>query len=160
MKRFNTFICLVALSTAFFGCSEDCDEPDIAAINALYFELDRGPDGFSEEALDEVFIVRIIPFSDPLVADTVFLQGNFPSGRGRFFINDEFPFVNTQSPYFTIYNYLVVDPTTSFGANIETIELEGEYDGDCGYNNIAKRFTYNGVEMDMGGSQEFFLITP
>jgi hypothetical protein len=151
---------LIGLTGLFFGCSEECDDPNIAAINALYFELDQSENGFTDEALDQIFIVRFVPFSEPLVADTVYLNGNYPSGRGRFFINDEFPFVNNQSPYFTIYGYQVVDPTTSYGGNIENIMLEGEYDGDCGYNNIAKQFTFNGEEVDMGGTQDFYLITP
>ncbi|MCH2216028.1 MAG: hypothetical protein MK086_12740 [Flavobacteriales bacterium] len=160
MKRLLSILIAPLLILNFVGCSEECDDPDVAAINALYFECDQGADGFSEEALNELFIVRFVPFSEPLVADTVFLNGDFPSGKGRFFINDQFPFVNGQSPYFTIYGYQVVDPTTGYVGNIENIELEGEYDGDCGYNNLAKKFTFNNEEVDLGGTQNFYLITP
>lgn len=149
----------IALILGFASCGKKCDEPDIQAINALYFELKQGgDDGFTDEALDEVYIVRFVPFSEPLVADTAYPNGNFPSGKGRFFINDEFPFINNQSPYFTVYGYLVVDPTTGYVGSIENIELVGEYDGDCGYNNIEKFFTFNGEEVDMGGTQDFYLI--
>ena len=54
----------------------------------------------------------------------------------------------------------MVDPTTGYVGNIENIELEGEYDGDCGYNNLAKKFTFNNEEVDLGGTQNFYLITP
>ncbi|MEM9052747.1 MAG: hypothetical protein AAGC47_11895 [Bacteroidota bacterium] len=160
MKNMLLSFTIFFLTGIFIGCSEECDDPDISAINALYFECDQGDDGFTQEGINELFVVRFVPFSEPLVADTVFLNGNFPSGPGRFFINDEFPFINTQSPYFTIYGYQVVDPTTGYVGTIENIELEGEYDGDCGYNNIAKKFTFNTEEVDMGGTQEFYLITP
>jgi len=163
LPRMKNFQCLPLVLISFVilsACSKKCDEPDIQAINALYFELDQSSEGFTQEALDQIFIVRFVPFSEPLVADTVFLNGNYPSGRGRLYINDEFPFVNNQSPYFTIYGYTIVDPTTSYGAVIENIELEGEYDGECDYNNISKRFTFNTDTVNMGGSQEFYLITP
>jgi len=160
MKNFNHLF-LAFLSIAIFSaCSKKCDEPDIQAINALYFELDQSSEGFTDEALDQIFIVRFVPFSEPLLADTVYLNGIYPSGRGRFYINDEFPFVNNQSPYFTIYGYIIEDPTTSYAAIVENIELEGEYDGDCGYNNISKQFTVNNDTLNMGGTQEYYLITP
>lgn len=163
LPRMKNFLCLTVIVSAaviFSACSKKCDDPDVQAINALYFELDQGPGGFTDEALDEIFIVRFVPFSEPLLSDTAFLEGNYPSGRGRFYINDEFPFVNRQSPYFTIYGYTIVDPTTSYGGVIENIELVGEYDGDCDYNNISKRFTFNNDSIDMGGTQDFYLVTP
>ncbi len=151
------FLFVIGLTVS---CSKECDEPDIQAINALYFELVEGEDGFTPEAIDQIYIVRFVPFSEPFVADTLFLEGNYPSGRGKFFINDVFPFVNSQSPYFTIYGYLIVDPTTGYVGNVENISLLGEYDGDCGYNNLEKNFTFNGEEVDMGGSQAFFPVSP
>jgi len=160
MKKIHRLSIVLMTIAICCACSKKCDEPDIQAINALYFELDQSSEGFTQEALDQIFIVRFVPFSEPLVADTVYLNGNYPSGRGRLYINDEFPFVNNQSPYFTIYGYTIVDPTTSYGGVIENIELEGEYDGDCGYNNISKRFTFNTDTINMGGTQEFYLVTP
>jgi len=158
--KFRRQILSLMLLLVFAACSKECDEPDIQAINALYFELkEGGDDGFSEKALDELYIVRFVPFSEPLVADTVYLQGNYPSGRGRLFINDEFPFINNQSPYYTIYGYLIIDPTTGYVGSVENIELKGEYDGDCGYNNLEKKFTFNGEEVDMGGTEDFYLVT-
>jgi len=160
MKKILSLSALLLLFGMASSCSKTCDDPDVQAINALYFELDQSSDGFTQEALDEIFIVRFVPFSEPLLADTVFLNGNYPSGRGRFYINDEFPFVNRQSPYFTVYGYQIVDPTTSYGGTVENISLVGEYDGDCEYNNISKRFTFNTDTVDMGGTQNFYLITP
>jgi hypothetical protein len=160
MKNFNFLLLIFAFLLIAVSCSEECDEPDIQAINALYFELDQSSEGFSAEAVDQIYMVRFVPFSEPLVADTVYLNGNYPSGKGRFYINDEFPFVNNQSPYFTIYGYMVVDPTTGYVGSIENIELKGEYDGDCNYNNLTKQFTFNGDTLDFGGSQEYYLITP
>lgn len=156
------FISLFSISWVLFlsACSEECDEPDIQAINALYFELKQGgEDGFTQEALDQLYVVRFVPFSDPLVADTTYLNGNYPEGEGRLFINDEFPFLNSQSPYFTVYGYMLIDPTTGYVGNIENIELKGEYDGDCGYNNLEKKFTFNGEEVDMGGSQDYYPVS-
>lgn len=157
----NFFSPFLVLGLFFLGaCSEECDEPDIQAINALYFELKQGgDDGFNEEELDQLYVVRFVPFSEPLVADTVYLEGNYPEGEGRLFINDEFPFLNSQSPYFTVYGYMLIDPTTGYVGNIENIELTGEYDGDCGYNNLEKKFTFNGEEVDMGGTQDYYLVT-
>jgi hypothetical protein len=160
MKNFSSLSVLLLAVAFFSACSKKCDEPDIQAINALYFELDQSSDGFTPEALDEIFIVRFVPFSEPLLADTVYLDGIYPSGSGRFYINDEFPFVNSQSPYYTIYGYIIVDPTTSYGGVVENISLEGEYDGDCDYDNIAKRFTFNTDTVDMGGTQDFYLVIP
>lgn len=160
MKKFFSLIIFLSAALFFCACSKKCDDPDVQAINSLYFELDQSADGFTPEALDEIFIVRFIPFSEPLLADTVYLNGNYPSGEGRFYINDDFPFVNNQSPYFTIYGYIIVDPTTSYGGVIENISLQGEYDGDCNYNNISKLFTFNTDTVDMGGTQDFYLVTP
>jgi hypothetical protein len=158
LRAFGLLLPILAIWMA--SCSEECDEPDIQEINALYFELKQGgDDGFTEKGLDEVFLVRFVPFSEPLVADTVFLQGNYPLGEARFLVNDEFPFTNNQSPYFTTYGYLIVDPTSGFVGSIENIELKGEYDGDCGYNNLEKKFTFNGEAQDMGGTTDYFLVT-
>src|SRR5690606_1861369 len=152
---------LLTLTVLTFGaCSEKCEEPDIQAINAIYFELQNGGEnGFSAEELDAVYFVRYIPFSEPLIADTLIPNGFFPEGEGRFLINDTYPFNNSQSPYFTVYGNLVVEPTTGYVANIENIELKGEYDGDCGYFNTKKRFTLNGDTIDVSGSQEFTPLT-
>lgn len=160
MKNFLSLTTLLLTLGLFSACSKNCEDPDVQAINALYFELDQSSDGFTSEALEEIFIVRFVPFSEPLLADTVFLNGNYPSGKGRFYINDDFPFVNNQSPYFTIYGYMIIDPTTSYGGVVENISLEGEYDGDCGYDNIVKRFTFNTDTVNMGGTQNFYLVTP
>jgi len=160
MKNSRFLLVILLFPLLIYSCSEKCDEPDIQSINALYFELDQSDEGFTEEAIDQIYVVRFVPFSEPLVADTVYLNGNYPSGSGRFYINDEFPFVNRQSPYFTIYGYMVIDPTTGYVGTVENIELKGEYDGDCNYDNLTKRFTFNGDSLDFGGSQEYYLITP
>lgn len=160
MKKFLCIAPVIMTFAFLVACSKKCDEPDIQAINALYFELDQSAEGFGQESLDEIFIVRFVPFSEPLLADTVFLNGNYPSGNGRFYINDEFPFVNRQSPYFTIYGYSIVDPVTGYGASIENIELEGEYDGECDYINVSKKFTFNSDTVDLGGSRAYYLVTP
>lgn len=159
MKK-SLYISLFLVAFAFSACTEECDEPDIQAINALYFELQNGGEnGFSPEELDAVFFVRFIPFSEPLIADTLYPNGLYPNGEGRFFINDTYPFTNDQSPYYTVYGYMVVEPTTGYVANIENIELGGEYDGDCGYNNTLKKFTVNNDTIDVSGSQAFFPLT-
>lgn len=159
MRKFISATLLFAVAL-LWSCTEECDEPDIQKINALYFELQQGgEDGFTEAELDSVYIVRFVPYSEPLVADTTYLYGLYPEGEGRFFINDDFPFLNYQSPYFPTYGYMVVEPTTGFVATIDNIELKGEYDGDCDYRNLEKRFTYNGEAHDYGGSQAYFPIT-
>lgn len=159
MKKRNFL--LVALSAlCFSACTEECDEPDIQAINALYFELQNGGEnGFTAEELDAVFFVRFIPFSEPLIADTLYTNGNYPEGEGKFLINDTYPFNNDESPYYTVYGYMVVEPTTGYVANIENIDLGGEYDGDCGYINTQKRYTINGDSVDVSGSQVFVPLT-
>lgn len=160
IKPTTQILVLISLLFGAASCSEKCDEPDIGMINALYFELKQGGEnGFSEEELDSIYIVRFVPFSEPLVADTAYIGGEYPAGEGKFYINNEYPFFNYQSPYFPTYGYMVVDPTTGFVGNIENIELTGQYDGDCGYRNLEKKFTYNGEEFDFGGTQAYFTIT-
>ncbi len=144
----------------FLGCAEECDEPNISEINSLRFQLDvGGVNGFFEGELQWVYIVRFVPFSDPLVADTLYLDGFFPEGEGKFMINDEFPFINTGSPYYPVYGYQVVDPSTEYVATIQNIKLRGEYTGDCDYINHEKSFTINGDTVDMAGSDEYYLIS-
>lgn len=163
---FYTRICMrVPLFTLFLsallqGCTEPCQEPDIQQINALYFELDQGPQGFSSESLEQIFIVRYVPFSEPLIADTTYPNGNFPEGSGRFFINDRFPFRNQESPYFTNFWYQIEDPLTGTVFTVSNIELNGLYTGDCEYINLAKRFVLNGDTLDRGGSQDFVVLSP
>ncbi len=143
-----------------FSCSPECEEPDIMDINSLKFQLDiDGENGFFSFELHHVYLVRFVPFSEPLVADTVYLNGVFPDGPGMFSINDEFPFLNPGSPYYPVYGYQVVDPSTGYVATIDNIELKGEYDGDCGYQNIQKSFVINGDTVDMGGTDTYYLIS-
>ncbi len=159
MNKAN-FIPFLALCFIFSSCSKECDEPDIGSINAFYFEMkSEGEDGFTEEQLESLYIVRFVPYSEPLIADTMYLNGRFPDGDGKFHINDEFPFLNIQSPYYPTFGYMVVEPETGFVGNIENLELKGEYDGDCNYRNIDKKFTFNGEEHNYGGEKRFFTIT-
>ncbi len=159
MKQFLVPILLFSLTLAT-SCTEQCDEPDVQAINALYFELQQGgEDGFSPVELDQIFYVRFIPFSEPLIADTFYPGGFFPLGEGRFYINDAYPFLNDQSPYFTVYGYQVVDLLSGYVANIENIGLEGQYDGECDYFNLKKEFTFNLDTVDRGGSVDFYPIS-
>lgn len=156
----QTLLSFLLLALVFVSCKEKCDEPDIQAINALYFELKQGGDGgFTEEELNSIFFVRFVPMSDPLIADTLFPQGNYPMGAGKFYINDNYPFRNDQSPYFPVYGYMIVDPGTNYRDTISNIKLGGQYDGECGYDNTLKKYTVNGDTVDMSGSQDFHLLT-
>lgn len=142
------------------ACSEKCDEPDIQYINGLHLKLQNGGDnGFSPEELDAIYFVRYIPFSEPLIADTLMANGYFPEGPGKFTINDKFPFFNDQSPYYTVYGYMIIDPTTGYVANIEDIKLAGQYDGDCGYTNTKKIFTLNVDTIDVSGLETYYPLT-
>gem|GEM_PF-2328076 len=151
---------LVPIILMLISCSPECDEPNITDINSLKFQLDiDGENGFLSFELQYVYLVRFVPFSDPLVADTAYLNGVFPDGPGMFSINDEFPFLNPGAPYYPVYGYQVVDPSTGYVATIDNIELRGEYDGDCGYQNLQKRFVINSDTVDMGGTDTFYLIS-
>lgn len=142
------------------SCVDECDEPDVQRLNSLFFELKQdGEDGFTPEELDEVYFVRYVQKSEPLIADTFYTEGSYPEGEGRFVINDTYPFVNNQSPYFVVFGYQVVVESAGYTANIENIELLGEYDGDCGYTNTQKAFDLDGEAMDMAGSTEFLELT-
>ncbi len=153
-----TLTALVAILLS--GCAKKCDEPDIQRLNSLFFELKQGgEDGFDIEELDEVYFVRYVQQSEPLIADTFYTEGIFPEGDAKFIINDTYPFLNSQSPYYVVYGYQVVIESAGFTTNIENIELIGEYDGDCGYTNIQKAFDLDGEAIDRGGSTEFLLIT-
>jgi len=150
--------CLILFSTS--SCVQDCDEPDVERINSLLFELKQGgEDGFSQEALNSIYYVRYVAFSEPLIADTFYGNGNFPEGNGRFVINDQFPFRNSQTPYYTSYAYIVIDPTSDFAADIENVKLQGFYDGECGYTNTQKQFVLDGDTIDLAGSADFYLLT-
>lgn len=143
-----------------YSCVEKCEEPDIQRINSLRFELDiDGENGFFSSEIEDVYLVRFIPFTDPLIADTFMLNGVFPEGPGRFLINDEFPFRNAAPPFFPVYGYQVVDPNTEFVGTIDNIQLRGEYTGDCDYVNLQRSFFFNGDSVDMGGTEDFFLIS-
>lgn len=159
MKRIIQTFCIIAF-LAICACTEKCDEPDIDYINGLQFELlDHGDAGFSTGALDSIYFVRYIPFSEPLIADTAFPEGFYSDGDNKFTINDNYPFFNDQSPYFTTFGYMVIDPTTGFVANIYDIHLSGMYDGDCGYINTGKTFILNNDTIDVSGSNAYVLIT-
>lgn len=154
----------ILLSVLAFGlvssCAKDCDEPDIESINSLYFELKQGgDDGFTAEELDEMYVVRYIQESDPLIADTLFTNGVYPEGEGKIIINDSYPFLNSQSPYYTVYGYEIVIQSAGFISFIENIELGGEYDGECGYTNTRKAFDLNGDSLNRAGSTDFLLLT-
>lgn len=159
MRNTNLTFFIIALLT-LGACSEKCDEPDIQYINGLHLELQNGgSNGFTPEELDAIYFVRYIPFSEPLIADTLLSNGYFPDGPGKFTINDNFPFFNDQSPYYTVYGYMIIDPTTGFVANIEDITLAGQYDGDCGYTNTNKIFTLDGDTIDVSGLDTYYPIT-
>jgi len=159
MRIFNSIFFLFVL-LVLLSCEEKCDEPDIEKINSLYIELKQGgSDGFFEDELNSIYFVRYVPNSNPFVADTAYPNGFFPEGEGKFLINDTYPFRNETPPYWVVFGYEIVDPTTEFSTRIQDIELEGMYDGDCGYTNIKKTFTVDSQLVDMSGSQDYFLIT-
>jgi hypothetical protein len=142
------------------SCVEKCEEPDIQRINSLRFELDiDGENGFFSSEIEDVYLVRFVPFTDPLIADTFMLNGFFPEGPGKFLINDDFPFRNAVPPFFPVFGYQVVDPNTEYVATIENIQLRGEYTGECDYVNLERSFVFNGDSIDMGGTEDFFLIS-
>ncbi len=158
----KNYISIIFLPVFIFltACEEGCDEPDVQRINGLYFEFDQeGSDGFTEEELNNVFFVRYVPLSEPLVADTLYINGIYPEGFGKFIINDNFPFQNFGAPYFISYSYLIVENITGYVGNVENIVLKGEYDGECGYNNLQKSFFFNGDSLDMGGVSTPFIIS-
>ncbi len=154
------FYSLLAIGFLAISCAKECDEPDIQRINSLYFELKQGgSDGFDEDEIDELYFVRYVPNSEPLIADTFYTGGVFPEGGTKFLINDEYPFRNNEAPYYVVYGYEIVVESDGYATIIEEIELGGEYDGDCGYTNTKKAFKLNGEDFDQAGSQEFVLIT-
>ena len=154
------FAILLLVFSLGSSCIEKCDEPDIQRINSLRFELDiDGENGFFLSEIEDVYLVRFIPFTDPLIADTFMLNGVFPEGPGKFLINDEFPFRNAAPPFFPVFGYQVVDPNTEYVGTIDNIQLLGEYTGDCDYVNLQRSFFFNGDSVDMGGSEAFFLIS-
>jgi len=159
MKISNpTYLLIVLL--ALYSCDQKCDEPDIERINSIYIELKQGgSDGFSEEELDNIFFIRYVPNSNPLVADTAYPQGFYPEGNNKFLINDSYPFRNETPPYWVVFGYEIIEPSSGFSTRIQDIDLEGMYDGDCGYNNVKKTFTVDSVPVDMSGSQEFYVVT-
>jgi len=159
MRIFNSIFLLFVLS-ALFSCEEKCDEPDIESINSIYIELKQGgSDGFSEEELDSIYFVRYVPNSNPLVADTAYPDGFFTDGESKFRINDTYPFRNETPPYWVVFGYEIIEPMSGFSTRIQDIELEGMYDGECGYTNVKKTFTVDSQLVDMSGSQEFYVVT-
>jgi len=157
--RLTLFYSLLFMSCfATVSCEKVCDEPDIDRLNGLRFQLPvEGPDAFTEEELADLMFVRYVPFSEPLVGDTIFVNGNnLVEGPGRFIINDGFPFVNSSAPYFVTYDYIIEGFTAAFFAQIESITLKGEYTGDCEYINQQKSFFLNGDSLDLGGQESFF----
>lgn len=158
---FKTFCSLLTLSAlCFTSCQEVCDEPDIDRINGLKLALPvEGPDAFTSEELADLMFIRYVPFSDPLIGDTVMVDGNIlAEGPGRFIINDFFPFRNATAPFFITYNYIIEGFTAAFFAEIEDIQLKGEYDGECNYTNLQQSFFLNGDSLDLGGSDDFFIL--
>jgi len=159
MKLFNSIFSVIVL-LALASCEQKCDEPDIERINSVHIQLkEGGSDGFTEGELNDIFFIRYVPNSNPLVADTSYPNGFFPEGDGRFLINDSYPFRNEEPPYWVVYGYEIVEPNSGFRTRIQDIELEGMYDGDCGYNNIKKTFTVDSIPVDMSGSQDFYVVT-
>ncbi len=158
ITRIYPILFVVAIGLA--SCEKPCDEPDIGRLNGLKLKVPtKGEDAFTEEELADLMFVRYVPFSDPLIGDTLFVNGNnLVEGPGKFIINDEFPFTNQTAPYFVTYNYIVEGFTAAFFAEIENITLRGEYTGDCDYINMEKRFVLNGDSLDLGGQEDFFVL--
>ncbi len=153
--------CFVLCALNFLcSCKEVCDEPDIDRINGLKLQLPvEGPDAFTESELADLMFIRYVPFTEPMIGDTVFVNGNLlEEGPGRFIINDFFPFRNTSAPYFVTYNYIIEGFTAAYYAEIERIVLLGVYDGECNYTNLQQSFFLNGDSLDLGGIDEFFVL--
>ncbi len=154
------FYSILAITILFIGCTEKCEEPDISRINSIYIELKQGgEDGFTDSELDSIIIVRYVPFSAPLIADTLVTNGDFPGGENKFFINDEYPYVNATPPYYVVFGYEIIETSSAFSTRIEGIELEGVYDGECDYMNVKKTFLVDSNEVDMSGSTDYYQIT-
>jgi hypothetical protein len=159
MKNRLLFLLSLAIVT-LVSCTEKCDDPDVQRINSLFFELKQGgDDGFTPEQLDSIYYVRFVPFSDPLIADTVFTEGFYPEGEAKFLINDNFPIPNQQAPYYPVYYYEIIEPTSGFSTIISDIELQGSYLGECDYENTLKAFKVDGDSINMPGSMDFYLLT-
>lgn len=160
MRTYSTLFLYFLLALISISCEQKCDEPDIERINSIYIQLKQGgSDGFSASELDSIYFVRYVPGSNPIIADTAYPDGYFPEGEGKFLINDTYPFINEEPPYWVVFGYEIVEPSSDFSTKIEGIDLKGMYDGDCGYNNVKKTFLVDSQEVDMSGSQEFYLIT-
>lgn len=154
------FYFILAVAIFAIGCTEKCEEPDISQINSLYIELKKGgEDGFTDTELDSIIIVRYVPNSAPLIADTLVTNGDFPLDDNKFPINDEYPYVNATPPYWVVFGYEIIETTSLFSTRIEGIELDGEYDGECDYTNLKKTFLVDSNEVDMTGSTDFYQIT-
>ncbi len=153
----DSFLFILPFILSLLACEGPCEEPDIDRLNGLHFALPtEGEDAFTEEELADLMFVRFIPMTVPLVADTLFVDGNLlEEGPGKFIINDFFPFRNANAPYFVIYSYAIEGFTAAFYAEIENITLQGEYDGECDYFNTQKSFFLNGDSIDMGGTTDF-----
>jgi hypothetical protein len=162
MHKLTSSFGLLLLLTGLFltSCEEACDEPDIDRINGLKLQIPiEGEDAFSTQELSDLLFVRYVPFSDPLIGDTLFVNGNLlEEGPGRFIINDNFPFRNAGAPYFTTYDYFIEGFTAAFFVQIERITLQGEYDGECEYFNTQQSFFLNGDSLDLGGTDDFLVL--
>lgn len=156
MMRLSLIVGTLALLS--LACTKICDEPDVNGLNALPFKFKTdGTDGFSQAEINSAYMVRyLIAFGDSLTfpKDTLSLNGNTD-----FRLTNYDPFRNDSIGYVR-YNYAIrFENNDTLSYVITQIELNGQYIGDCAYENQMKRFTWNGQDQDITEFSDSFLIT-
>ena len=154
--------CLLVMGAV--SCNDPCDPPDVEKINALYFRLETGEDGFSDEQLDNAIMIRFQSFGDSVIGDTMEFNGEFFEGsRDELLISRNYPWRGDETaPFYPNFDYRFTDPDSSFNVLISNIEIEGTYfdQEDCDYQNLKKTFEVDSQQVNMTGSQEFYPLSP
>jgi hypothetical protein len=157
------FILLALFAMVLSSCEEECDPPDVDALNGIYleFDTDGGMDSFTAAELDSVYMVRFIEadfdsFLFPVDTFRFYQEGFYLDQPYRIRLSRQFPLgLPSGPPYYSSFKYLFKSFGQDFQVRLQSIELDGSYTDDCNYETRLKRYVLNDDTLEVTGSTQF-----
>jgi len=153
---------ILSVILLFSACKSDCDPVDVDALNSIYlrFNTEGGPDSFSPDELDSVYMVRyqtsdVDSFLFPVDTFNLYDIGFYDDQYGvRLGKNDPIG-VPSGPPYYPQYMYKFLSRDENFQVRLQGIEVDGNYQDDCNYEPVSKRYQLNDDTLMIPGSTTF-----